>query len=338
MVYLALTYDHRLVDGADAARFLVTVKYAPRRGSLRGRARALRARRGHRLLRADRPPAGRGPARRRARGRDASSVGEPRGAGEIRWAPGTAARPRGAGRGGRRRQPRRRGRRRQAVDAGVQEDDSSTAGSRARPRSPRPWRSWTRSPGFWCPGPRSVTTATAGDRDARRDLARRATTSWPASAGQWEAATAAAEAVGHPRRARPHRPGRVAARAARGAGCSPSSSSASAASSGPASSTGAPSRCRTRSARWSFLLTADVSGPVNLTCPHPVTNAEATTATGSVLHRPTLLPVPGFGLRLVLGEFASEPLRSQRVLPKALLAAGFTFDHPTVKDAIRAAL
>lgn len=87
-----------------------------------------------------------------------------------------------------------------------------------------------------------------------------------------------------------------------------------------------------------FLLTADVSGPANLTCPHPVTNAEATTATGSVLRRPTLLPVPGFGLRLVLGEFASEPLRSQRVLPKALLAAGFTFAHPTVKDAIRAAL
>jgi uncharacterized protein (TIGR01777 family) len=87
-----------------------------------------------------------------------------------------------------------------------------------------------------------------------------------------------------------------------------------------------------------FLLTADVSGPVNLTGPTPVTNAEATRALGLVLHRPTLLPVPAFGLRLVLGEFASEPLRSQRVLPKALTAAGFTFRHPTVADAIRAAL
>jgi uncharacterized protein (TIGR01777 family) len=87
-----------------------------------------------------------------------------------------------------------------------------------------------------------------------------------------------------------------------------------------------------------FLLTADVSGPVNLTGPHPVTNSEATAAMGLALHRPTLLPVPAIGLRLVLGEFAAEPLRSQRVLPKALLAAGFTFDHPTVADAIRAAL
>jgi uncharacterized protein (TIGR01777 family) len=87
-----------------------------------------------------------------------------------------------------------------------------------------------------------------------------------------------------------------------------------------------------------FLLTADVSGPVNLTGPTPVTNAEATRALGLVLHRPTLLPVPAVGLRLVLGEFASEPLRSQRVLPKALTAAGFTFRHPTVADAIRAAL
>ena len=86
-----------------------------------------------------------------------------------------------------------------------------------------------------------------------------------------------------------------------------------------------------------FLLTADLSGPVNLTCPHPVTNSEATTATGMVLRRPTLLPVPGFALRLVLGEFGGEPLRSQRVLPKALLGAGFIFSHPTVKDAVRAA-
>lgn len=87
-----------------------------------------------------------------------------------------------------------------------------------------------------------------------------------------------------------------------------------------------------------FLLTENVSGAANLTGPHPVTNSAATSAMGLALHRPTVLPVPAFALRIVLGEFASEPLRSQRVLPKALLDAGFTFDHPTIADAIRAAL
>ena len=87
-----------------------------------------------------------------------------------------------------------------------------------------------------------------------------------------------------------------------------------------------------------FLLTHDVSGPVNLTAPEPVTNAEATKAMGTVLHRPTLFPAPAFGLKLVLGEFASEPLRSQRIVPNVLQKAGFTFEHGTIESAIRAAL
>lgn len=87
-----------------------------------------------------------------------------------------------------------------------------------------------------------------------------------------------------------------------------------------------------------FLLTTDVSGPVNLTAPEPVTNAEVTRVMGQVLHRPTLLPAPAFGLRLVLGEFASEPLGSHRVVPRVLEKAGFTFSHPTIEAAIRAAL
>jgi NAD dependent epimerase/dehydratase family enzyme len=86
-----------------------------------------------------------------------------------------------------------------------------------------------------------------------------------------------------------------------------------------------------------FLLTAPVSGPVNLTGPEPLTNAAVTAVMGRVLHRPTLLPAPAFGLRLVLGEFAAEPLRSQRVVPRALQAAGFTFRHATVEAAVRAA-
>lgn len=86
-----------------------------------------------------------------------------------------------------------------------------------------------------------------------------------------------------------------------------------------------------------YLLTLDVSGPVNLTGPEPVTNAEVTKTMGKVLHRPTLLPAPAFGLKLVLGEFSTETLRSQRVLPNVLLKAGFDFEHPTIEAAIRAA-
>ncbi|HZE67328.1 MAG TPA: TIGR01777 family oxidoreductase [Sporichthyaceae bacterium] len=88
-----------------------------------------------------------------------------------------------------------------------------------------------------------------------------------------------------------------------------------------------------------FLLTADgVSGAVNLTGPEPMTNAGVTTVMSQVLNRPALFPAPRFGLRLVLGEFGSEPLRSQRVLPRKLTAAGFTFTHPSVESAVRAAL
>jgi uncharacterized protein (TIGR01777 family) len=82
----------------------------------------------------------------------------------------------------------------------------------------------------------------------------------------------------------------------------------------------------------------DLSGPFNLTAPDPLTNAEVTAAMGSVLRRPTLLPVPGAVLRVVLGEFAEDVLSSQRVLPHRLLDSGFDFAHPVVDAAIRAAL
>jgi uncharacterized protein (TIGR01777 family) len=87
-----------------------------------------------------------------------------------------------------------------------------------------------------------------------------------------------------------------------------------------------------------ILDTESLSGPVNLTAPHPVTNAEVTAAMGRVLHRPTLLTAPAPALRVVLGELAADVLSSQRVLPKRLLESGFTFAFPTVDEAIRAAL
>ncbi|MDI3423259.1 TIGR01777 family oxidoreductase [Streptomyces luteolus] len=87
-----------------------------------------------------------------------------------------------------------------------------------------------------------------------------------------------------------------------------------------------------------LLDTDSLSGPVNVTSPHPVTNREVTAAMGRALHRPTLFPVPSPALRLGLGEMASEVLGSQRVLPTRLLESGFRFAFPTIDDAVRAAL
>lgn len=80
-----------------------------------------------------------------------------------------------------------------------------------------------------------------------------------------------------------------------------------------------------------------VSGPVNVTLPEPVTNQEFTEALGATLHRPTLIPVPSFVLKTVLGEFAWELIGSNRALPEALLASSFTFSHPTAKTALQSA-
>lgn len=87
-----------------------------------------------------------------------------------------------------------------------------------------------------------------------------------------------------------------------------------------------------------ILDTAELSGPVNLTAPTPLTNREVTEAMGRVLRRPTLFTVPRFALRAALGEFAEDVLGSQRVLPKKLLDSGFAFAHPSIDASIRAAL
>jgi len=87
-----------------------------------------------------------------------------------------------------------------------------------------------------------------------------------------------------------------------------------------------------------FCLTNEsVSGAVNITGPTPHTNAEVTKIMGKVMGRPTLLPVPAFALNIALGEFSSEVLGSTRVLPRALEAAGFSWQDPTIEDAIRTA-
>jgi uncharacterized protein len=79
-----------------------------------------------------------------------------------------------------------------------------------------------------------------------------------------------------------------------------------------------------------------LSGPVNLTGPAPVTNAEFTAALGRAVSRRTPLAVPGFAIRAALGEFADETLLSgQRAIPAALERAGFEFHHNTVGEALR---
>ncbi|MEO8697862.1 MAG: TIGR01777 family oxidoreductase [Acidimicrobiales bacterium] len=89
-----------------------------------------------------------------------------------------------------------------------------------------------------------------------------------------------------------------------------------------------------------WLLDHDISGPVNLVGPAPVTNAEFSRALGRALHRPALLPAPKPALELLLGRQLADELlfSSQRVLPDVLLRSGFRFQHETVDAAIGAAL
>jgi len=83
-------------------------------------------------------------------------------------------------------------------------------------------------------------------------------------------------------------------------------------------------------------LTADISGPVNLTAPNPVTNQEFTGTLARALHRPALFPVPGFLLKIVIGGFSAGILGSAKVIPKALQDSGFLFDYPHLTDALTA--
>jgi uncharacterized protein len=69
----------------------------------------------------------------------------------------------------------------------------------------------------------------------------------------------------------------------------------------------------------------DISGPVNVVSPHPLTNAEFTKSVARAVRRPALFPVPRFAMRLALGELADALLTSSRVKPVRLLEAGYSF-------------
>ena len=81
---------------------------------------------------------------------------------------------------------------------------------------------------------------------------------------------------------------------------------------------------------------AAMSGPVNLVAPEPARNEAFAQTLGAVLHRPAVVPVPEFALRLAFGRMADDTiLASQRVLPKKLAGAGFEFRHPRLDEALR---
>lgn len=97
----------------------------------------------------------------------------------------------------------------------------------------------------------------------------------------------------------------------------------------------------------SWIHIADVAGAIrflvesghcrgvyNLTAPQSLSNAEYSLALGKSLHRPSLIPVPAFVLRLFFGEAASMLLEGQRAIPKRLLEDGFHFRYPTIKEAL----
>lgn len=88
------------------------------------------------------------------------------------------------------------------------------------------------------------------------------------------------------------------------------------------------------------LLGADVSGAVNLTAPVPVRNIEFTKALGRELARPTVLPIPSIGPRLLLGKELAQILlyESQRVAPTVLEHSGYAFRHRTIDDCFASVL
>jgi uncharacterized protein (TIGR01777 family) len=83
---------------------------------------------------------------------------------------------------------------------------------------------------------------------------------------------------------------------------------------------------------------AQANGPVNATAPNPVRNKEFCQTLGKVLRRPCWAPVPGFALRLALGEMAEMLLTGQRVMPAAAQKLGFQFRYPNLEEALQASM
>ena len=84
-----------------------------------------------------------------------------------------------------------------------------------------------------------------------------------------------------------------------------------------------------------FLLNNDsLRGAFNATAPNPVSNREFAKALGKALRRPAVVPVPGFVLKLLLGESSAMVLNGQAAVPERLQEAGFTWEQPEINAAL----
>ena len=83
--------------------------------------------------------------------------------------------------------------------------------------------------------------------------------------------------------------------------------------------------------------TPEITGPINAVAPKPVTSKQFTKALGRVLNRPTILPVPGFAIKLLYGKDCAEAtaLGSIRAVPKRLIDAGFVFEYAELDKALK---
>ena len=89
--------------------------------------------------------------------------------------------------------------------------------------------------------------------------------------------------------------------------------------------------------KWT-LTTPNVFGPVNAVAPESVTMKTFCEVLGSILHRPSWLPVPGIALTILLGELGTLMTTGQRVSPAKAMAGGYIFQYPTLEPALRAVL
>jgi uncharacterized protein len=80
------------------------------------------------------------------------------------------------------------------------------------------------------------------------------------------------------------------------------------------------------------------SGPVHATAPHPVRNREFSKALGRALHRPAIVPVPAFALKVLYGGMSKLVLEGQNAVPRRTLELGYRFRHPDLDEALRSAL